>query len=100
MAVPCGCCCKRLGKMTLAMQADLAQHGLTLEALDALSRMPRGFEDLKGAAVAPALRLRSFIVRRPVDAEAPDLVARITGLGADALPLLRFGWDAVDEARG
>ena len=84
----------------LAMQAELAQAGLTLDASGALSRMPRGFEDLKGAAVAPAIRLRSFIVRRPVAAEAPDLVDRIAALAADAMPLLRFGWDAVDEARG
>ena len=84
----------------LAMQAGLAASSMRLDPADTLTRMPRGFEDLKDSPVASALRLRSFIVRQDLPLEAttgPGLVGLIVNMGARALPLLRFGWDAVDE---
>ena len=83
-----------------AMQADLAAVGLVLDRTDTLTRMPRGFEDLRDSPVAPTLRLKSFVVRRDLPLEAttgPALVGAIVDLGEAALPLLRFGWAAVDE---
>jgi len=83
-----------------AMQADLAAAGLALDATDTLTRMPRGFEDLKDAPVASALRLKSFLARRDLPLEVtiePALVGAIVDLAAAALPLLKFGWTAVDE---
>lgn len=87
----------------LAMRGDLAVNAMTLDASDSLTRMPRGFEDLKDSPVAPALRLRSFIVRQDLPLEVttgPTLISAIVDVAERALPLLRFGWDAVDEARG
>ena len=84
----------------LSMQAGLKAGGLMLDGSDTLTRMPRGFEDLKGSPVADAIRLRWFIVRRDLPLEAttgPGLVGAIVDLGAAALPLLQFGWAAVDE---
>ena len=84
----------------LATQAALEKAGLQLGHADMLSRMPKGFEDLKGSAVDPVLRLRSFVVRRdftPKQVHGKDLPSAIAALAEDALPLLRFGWDAVDE---
>ncbi|MBV8915691.1 MAG: DUF2461 family protein, partial [Acetobacteraceae bacterium] len=86
----------------LAMQDELRAAGLELGRTEMLSRMPKGFEDLTGAKVDPALRLKSFMVRReitPKQVHGPGLTRTIAGLGADALPLLRFGWDALDEVR-
>ncbi len=86
----------------LAMQADLAARAITLDTTDSLTRMPRGFEDLKDSPVAPALRLRSFVVRQDLPLEAttgPALVGTIVDMAERTLPLLRFGWDAVDEVR-
>jgi len=83
-----------------AMQADLAAAGLALDATDTLMRMPRGFEDLKDSPVAPALRLKSLLVRRDVPLKVttgPALVSTIVDLAAAAMPLLQFGWAAVDE---
>ena len=83
-----------------AMQADLAAAGLALDGTDTLTRMPRGFEDLKDSPAAPALRLKSFLVRRDLLLAAtigPALVGAIVDLAEAALPLLRFGWAAVDE---
>ena len=86
----------------LSVQSSLASHGLTLSDAEALTRMPKGFEDLRNSEVAPALRLKSFIVRRPFSAKqvgGAGLVPAVADLAADAMPLLRFGWDAVDEIR-
>jgi len=83
-----------------AMLAALSEAGLALEEGERLSRMPKGFEDLKGTAIDPALRLKNFIVRRPLSGEVVErkaLAPKIAEFGAQALPLLRFGWDAVDE---
>ena len=87
----------------LAMEAQLADAGLAIDRSDTLTRMPKGFEELKGSPVADAIRLRSFIVRRDLPLEAttgPVLVGSIVDLGAAALPLLHFGWAAVDEGAG
>ena len=84
----------------LAAVADLERVGLALDDEDRLSRMPRGFEDFAASAVAPYLRLRSFLVRRALtvaQVESPALPALLAGMAADALPLLQFGWRAVDE---
>jgi uncharacterized protein (TIGR02453 family) len=86
----------------LAMSHSLRDRGLTLAAGDSLSRMPRGFEDLAASPVASAIKLKSYLVSRPVSnaaAQSPALVTAIVDLAADALPLLQFGWAAVDEAR-
>ena len=86
----------------LVMQADLAASGMALNPTESLTRMPRGFEDLKDSPVAPALRLRSFIVRQDIPFEVtagPALVGAIVDTAQRALPLLRFGWDAVDEVK-
>lgn len=87
----------------LAVEASLKQRGLVLDSSDSLSRMPRGFEDMADSPVASALKLKSFIVRRPVAdkvAQTGKVVGAVVDLAADALPLLQFGWAAVDEVRG
>lgn len=85
----------------LTMQSDLAAAAMPLDMSDSLTRMPRGFEDLKDSPIASALRLRSFLIRQDLPLQtttAPALVGAIVDVAERALPLLRFGWDAVDEA--
>ena len=80
--------------------AALRGAGLVLDPVDTLSRMPKGFEDLAGSPYAPALKLKSLLVRRPIAdkvAQSADLVPAIISMARDGLPLLRFGWDAVQE---
>jgi uncharacterized protein (TIGR02453 family) len=84
-----------------AVERAMAEAGHALETADSLTRMPRGFEDLADSPVAPALRLRSFLVRRPLTLRqvgAAGLVETLADFAESALPLLRFGWRAVDEA--
>ena len=84
----------------LAVTAALDDNGIELETGDSLSRMPKGYEDLKGAPVAEALRLRSFIARRVLSdrvVTSENLVPAIIDLATAALPLLEFGWAAIDD---
>ncbi len=81
----------------------LTAAGVGVEQGDSLTRMPKGYEDLKGSPVAPSLRLRSYIVRRVLDdatVTGPGLVPAIVDLAQAGLPLLEFGWAAIDEAAG
>ena len=84
----------------LAMVEQLRRAKLGFSEDEMLSRMPKGFEDLKGSPVEIALRLKHFIVRRDLSAKAVQgkgLADKIADLAEEAAPLLRFGWDAVDE---
>ena len=87
----------------LALEDALGDARLALGAGDAMTRLPRGFEDHAGSPVASALRLRNFVVRRPIAAERlrdANLIDDIVDFAGAALPLLRFGWSALDKARG
>ena len=72
--------------------------GLALDTSEVLSRMPRDFQDAADLPVADALRLKRFIVRRPLRSETvagPDLIKATVDFAAEAAPLLRFGWQAL-----
>lgn len=87
----------------VAMRDALAQDGLGLGGEDALKRMPRGYEDMRDSPVADALRCRSLVVHRPLgrtNIAAAGLVRTLGAFAEAAMPLLRFGWAAVDEAAG
>ena len=79
--------------------AELDAAGLALGGDDVLKRAPRGFEDVDDAAVLEVIKHKSFIVRRTLSvAEVADagLVDRVVDFAEAALPLLRFGWAALD----
>jgi uncharacterized protein (TIGR02453 family) len=83
--------------------AQLRAHRLTLSAEDSLTRLPRGFEALAGTPGEDAVKLRSFVVRRELTAASlrgRALVGRLADFAAHALPLLEFGWRALDSGRG
>jgi uncharacterized protein (TIGR02453 family) len=78
-----------LGKHSLALAPDE----------DALKRAPRGYEAVTDPEAAAALRHRSFTVRRNLpmrSVAAAGLVRTLADFAGDALPLLRFGWAAID----
>jgi uncharacterized protein (TIGR02453 family) len=79
------------------MEAALAKGGLTLGDEDRLSRVPKGFEALKGGPLDAAIRLKSFIVQEslaPKLIATPMLVASVADFAKRAEPLFRFGWKA------
>ncbi len=84
----------------LAVTEALEQAGLTLDLGESLTRMPRGFEDMADAPVAPFLRLRNLVVRRSLTVRqvaGASLVQTLAKFATEAMPLLQFGWRAVDE---
>jgi uncharacterized protein (TIGR02453 family) len=78
----------------------LGRHGLVLRETEALKRVPRGFESFADAECAQYLKYKSFIVSRELkeadlcSAKLPDELARF---GTEGLPLLRFGWEALEN---
>ena len=81
----------------LALESRLAASNLVLSREESLARLPRGYESAP-AAVAWALKLRNFIVSRPIaakDLRGGGLVGRLADFAAEAMPLLDWGWDAL-----
>jgi uncharacterized protein (TIGR02453 family) len=84
------------------MTAKLKKVGLALSAEDSLKRAPRGFEAIRDPEIAAATRLKSMICLRPVAEAAiasPALADDFCAFAADALPLLKWGWDAIADVR-
>ena len=85
----------------LAVVDALAGAKLPLSREDALKRTPRGFEEFADGPLAEHLKLKSLIVSRPLsvkDVRSPSLVGTLADFAATALPLLSFGWAALDAA--
>jgi uncharacterized protein (TIGR02453 family) len=85
-----------------AMTAKLKKAGLALSAEDSLKRAPRGFEAIDDPEIAAAVRLKSLVCVRPVPQAAvasPALADDFCAFARDALPLLKWGWDAIVDTR-
>ncbi len=80
------------------IRTGLANAGLRLDTSAALSRMPRDYQDAAALSVADVLRLKRFIVRRPLTAATvagSGLTAAAADFATETEPLLRFGWQAL-----
>jgi uncharacterized protein (TIGR02453 family) len=81
-----------------AVEATLNAAGLTLSREGMATRLPRGFTADQVGAHAEVIRLKSFIVRRPLpqaELVSPALIDRIVELAAGSQALLEFGWAAL-----
>ena len=89
------------GKDLLKRLAKVEGAGYTLEPDEtALKRPPRGFDDITDPALQDLLRRRSMIYKLPLTQAAlksPKIVTALTDFANATLPLLQFGWDAVDS---
>ena len=84
----------------LAIADRLAAAVCPLSSDERLSRPPRGFEAAKDSPVAEYVCWKSFTTHAALsDAEmqSPDLVGRILDFARLTLPLLEWGWAAVDD---
>ncbi len=82
----------------LAVEQALSARGLALSREHTLTRLPRGFDANAVAPVAHAIRFTSFVTARPLSTDElsrPDLVDTIVSFADAAMPLLRFGWNAL-----
>jgi uncharacterized protein (TIGR02453 family) len=82
-----------------SMLKTLEKGGLKFSDYERLTRVPRGFEELKDGPLADAVCLKSFIVEEPVDdavVGSTELVETMAAFTDRALPLLKFGWAALE----
>ena len=89
-------------KAWIAVEEALATGGLTLSRDDAAVRLPRGYTVEQVGANADVIRLKSFIVSRPLttaDLASSALIDRIVALAAGSQALLDFGWGALARDR-
>jgi len=84
----------------LSISDRLAASGCPLSSDDKLSRPPRGFEAAKGTPVADYVGWKSFTAHRMLsdtEMQSTKLVDRIADFARLVLPLLEWGWAAVDD---
>ena len=85
----------------LAMADRLAAEGHPIASDERLSRLPRGFESAKGTPVVEYIAFKSFIAQKSLSdrqMQSPTLVECIIDFTGTVLPLLEWGWAAVDNA--
>jgi uncharacterized protein (TIGR02453 family) len=79
--------------------AKLEKTGLLLDSEDVLKRTPRGFESVEDEDLIALLRLKMFVVRRPlsrkITGDGDALISAIATFAREVHPLLRFGWRAL-----
>ena len=85
----------------LAMTERLTALGYTVSCEnERLSRLPRGFEAVRGSAVTDYVCWKNFLADTTIsDAEmqSPDLVGRIVEFALATRPLLEWGWAAESD---
>lgn len=78
----------------------LAQRGMALDADDTLKRLPRGFEDVEEPDIAAAVKLKGYTVMTPLETQDvmdAALLDKLEEYAGAALPLLEFGWEALEQ---
>ena len=84
--------------LELALYLERAGHSLRSD--ERLSRPPRGFEAAKGTPVADYVCSKNFTVHAPLsdpEMQSPAVVDRIIGFARTVMPLLEWGWAAIDD---
>jgi uncharacterized protein (DUF2461 family) len=84
------------------VEEALTAGGLTLSRDNAAVRLPRGYTAEQVGARADVIRLKSFIVSRPLapaELGSSTLIERIVELADRSQALLEFGWAALARDR-
>lgn len=89
----------------LRIEQRQSRCGLSLSTEDKVTRLPKGFNVAETAQVAEALKLKSYIIQKPLALEdlfKAKLVGDLIGFAETAIPLLDFGWKAIagEQVRG
>jgi len=83
----------------LKIEKDLENAGLSFGAEHTLTRLPNAFKTAEGEELQRLLKLKMFIVSKPIPKElalTPDLISEIVKFGKTILPLMEFVWRATD----
>jgi len=79
----------------------LAKGKLRLGTGNMLTRVPRGYEELKGTPGEDGARMKSWIVEMPIaesDIGSKKLIGIIADFAKRARPILDFGWEALNSS--
>ncbi len=85
--------------LDIVEQMDAAGH--PIYARESLKRMPRGFEVEDDSGLAEWLKAKSLLVQRDVSDDelmSPDFSDTLVDTARSMLPLLAFGWEAMEPA--
>lgn len=84
----------------LSLERSLKRKGHELDYSHTLARIPRGFDSVP-AEIEQAIKLKGWIIRRQLPRSlicSKDLVNEVTSFAKDMLPLLNFGWHALETS--
>lgn len=86
-------------KAWAALEKSLKRKGYELDYSHTLARIPRGFNDVP-KEVEGAIKLKGWIIRKQLPRAvicSKELVKEVAGFAKDMLPLLSFGWHALEK---
>jgi uncharacterized protein (DUF2461 family) len=86
-------------KAWLSLERALKRKGYELDYSHTLARVPRGFNDVP-AEIEKAIKLKGWIVRKQLARSticSKKLIDEVSAFAKDMLPLLSFGWHALEK---
>ena len=86
-------------KAWLLIEKSLKRKGYELDYSHTLARIPRGFEDVP-PEVERAIKLKGWIIRKQLPRSticSKNAINEVTDFAKDMLPLLSFGWHALEK---
>ena len=86
-------------KAWLSIERSIKRKAYELDYSHTLTRIPRGFVDVP-REVEYAVKLKGWIVRKQLSRKivcSKDLINEVTKFAKDMLPLLSFGWHALNK---
>jgi hypothetical protein len=87
-------------KVWLSLERSLKRKRYELDYSHTLSRIPRGFDNVP-LEVEQAIKLKGWIIRKQLPRSiicSKDLVNEVSSFAKDMLPLLSFGWHALEKS--
>jgi len=85
-----------------AMVDKLAEHDLQFNTEQSLSGMPRGYSEHSGLELAWALRMKNFMISKPMkrnDWKGDGIVGTVADFAKATTPVLDFGLVSVDRPK-
>ena len=89
-------------KAWLSLEKSLKHKGYELDYSHTLARIPRGFDEVP-VELEKALKLKGWIIRKQLPRNivcSNTLIKEVTAFAVDLLPLLSFGWHALEKYAG
>ena len=87
-------------KVWLSLERSLKRKRYELDYSHTLSRIPRGIDNVP-LEVEQAIKLKGWIIRKQLPRSvicSKDLVNEVSSFAKDMLPLLSFGWHALEKS--